>query len=110
MGHIAAHGAQSSGAKPVARSKQMKLVTLTTSALVLSASLMTGAAAAPTTSLVFKPGVKACWINGQQLFGCHYLVQRHYRQIPPTFDPNDVRKEVGNEGGGNEKGGGGRNR
>lgn len=82
----------------------MKLVTLTTSALVLSATLMTGAASAQTANLVVMPGAKSCVINGQQVFNCRY-VQRHYKKVPPsTFDRVDIRKEVGNDGGDSEKG------
>ncbi|MCB1422073.1 MAG: hypothetical protein KDJ69_06315 [Nitratireductor sp.] len=82
----------------------MKFATLTTSVFVLSATLMAGAASAQASNLVATSGAKTCWINGQQLFNCHYVEQRQYKLLPPTFDPNDIRKEVGNEGGSNEKG------
>lgn len=85
----------------------MKLATLATSVLVLSASLMSGTAYAQTANLVVMPGAKTCWINGQQIFNCHYVEQRYYKRVPPvyppTFDPVDPTR-FGNEGGGSEKG------
>ena len=81
----------------------MKLATLTASVLILSATLISGTASAQTGNLVMMPGAKTCWINGQQLFNCQYIIHRHYKRVPPTYDPNNV-KEMGNNGAETDKG------
>ena len=84
----------------------MKLATLATSVLVLTATLTSNAAFAQTGNLVVMPGAKKCWIMGNQIFTCHYEPVRYYKRVPlpPTFNRVDFRR-VGNNGGDSEKGG-----